>query len=132
MDNIIHHKFTLNNWYNLECPVLSGSCQTFVLSFEASHHISSTSLTAALVISRIISFVILSSVMFCSFFRHCRNLHMLGLLQDIITLKLWCQPSTMLELRSRRRAVASFWFQREWERADQRVRYQPKSSSNNR
>ena len=50
MDNIIHHKFTLNNWYILESPVLSGSCQTFVLLFGASHHISSTSLTAALVI----------------------------------------------------------------------------------
>ena len=43
MDN----KFTLNNWYILESPVLSGSCQTSVLSFEASHHIS---LIAALVI----------------------------------------------------------------------------------
>ena len=50
MDNIIHHKFTLNNWHILESPVLSGSCQTFVLSLEASHHISSTSLTAVLVI----------------------------------------------------------------------------------
>ena len=50
MDNIIHHKFTLSNWYILESPVLSGSCQTLVLSFGASHHISSTSLTVALVI----------------------------------------------------------------------------------
>ena len=50
MDNIIHHKFTLNNWYILESPVLSSSCQTFVISFGALHHISSTSLTAALVI----------------------------------------------------------------------------------
>ena len=49
MDNIIH-KFTLYNWYILESPVLSGSCQTFVLSLEASHHISFTSLTVALVI----------------------------------------------------------------------------------
>ena len=31
---------------------------------------------------------------------------MLGLLQDIIALKPWCQPSAMLELRGRRRAVA--------------------------
>ena len=46
MDN----KFTLHSWYILESPVLSGSCQTSVLSFEASHHISSTSLIAALVI----------------------------------------------------------------------------------
>ena len=50
MDNIIHHKFTLNNWYILESLELLGSCQTFVLSFGASHRISSTSLTAALVI----------------------------------------------------------------------------------
>ena len=50
MDNIIHHKFTFNNWYILESPVLSGCCQTLVLSLEASHHISSTSLIAALVI----------------------------------------------------------------------------------
>ena len=35
MDNIIHHEFKLNNWYILESPVLSGSCQTFVLSFKA-------------------------------------------------------------------------------------------------
>ena len=46
MDN----KFTLNSWYILESPVLSGSCQTSVLLFGASHHISSTSLTVALVI----------------------------------------------------------------------------------
>ena len=44
------NKFTLNSWYILENPVFSGSCQTSVLSFEASHHISSTSLTVALVI----------------------------------------------------------------------------------
>ena len=50
MDNIIHHKFTLKNWYILESSILSGSCQIFVLSFVASHHISSTSLTTALVI----------------------------------------------------------------------------------
>ena len=78
MDNIIHHKFTLNNWYILECPVLSGSRQTFVLSFGASHHISSTSLTTALVISRIISFVILSSVMFYSFFKYLQELPYAG------------------------------------------------------
>ena len=30
MYNIIHHKFRLNNWYILENPVLSGSCQAFV------------------------------------------------------------------------------------------------------
>ena len=48
MDNIIHHKFPLNDWYILESPVLKGSC--FVLSSGASHHIASGSLTAALVI----------------------------------------------------------------------------------
>ena len=32
-------KFTLNSWCILESSVLSGSCQTSVLSFEASHHI---------------------------------------------------------------------------------------------
>ena len=54
MDN----KFTLNSWYILESPVLSGSCQTSALSFEAFHHISSTSLIAALVIhtSSVLSF----------------------------------------------------------------------------
>ena len=34
-----------------------------------------------------------------------RKFHVLGLLQDIIALKSWCQPSAMLELRGRRRAV---------------------------
>ena len=50
---------------------------------------------------------------------------MLGLLQDIIELKPWCQPSAMLELRGRRRAVASFWFQQEWGKSGTRFQVAP-------
>ena len=34
MDNIIHHKFTLNNWYILESPVLSSAVNLLYYRLE--------------------------------------------------------------------------------------------------